>query len=393
MEPANNRSVTTVDRVVSAGLGGAARLMFPGRRSPRPEADYPAKVRSALMIRPEGLGDILLTLPAIAWLRRASPEVRVAMAVRPMFADFVRDIGVVDETIALDYPKKSTLSLSRLVPFLRQVKGLRGKYDVAFDFRGDPRNAMLGAWSARMVAGKTTRGTNFLLSYGQRRRFDCSGAVQHLELARLGGAMPETHAEILAGCRIAASAAMVEAGRRLTEGRTNFVILHPGASIQSNRWTVGQWQALARRLAQDGFELALTGAGAEETSLVAAILDEGLRGQVKALNLAGKSTVSELAGAVSLARGVVSPDTGIAHVAHALGTPAVTLFGPNTEILNGYLTPKNRALGVTLPCRPCMATQCPRTDFPRECMERISVDTVYAALREAMAAAGTIAAR
>jgi hypothetical protein len=75
------------------------------------------------------------------------------------------------------------------------------------------------------------------------------------------------------------------------------------------------------------------------------------------------------------------------------GTAAVTLFGPSTEILNGYLNPKNRALGITLPCRPCLAAQCPRTDFPRECMERISVDTVYAALREAMAAAGAIAAR
>lgn len=379
---------TSFDRLVSGGLGAVARVWFAGRRTPRPSADYPAQVRSVLLIRPEGLGDIILTLPAIAWLRRASPAVRIAMAVRPLFAEFVRDIGIVDETIALDYPKKSTLALSRLMPFLRQVKQLHRKYDLAFDFRGDPRNAMLGAWSARMVAGETTRGTNFLLSSLQDLRFDCSRSVQHLRLVRLGAPLSESEAAILAECRIHANPAMVEAARRHAAGMTNFVIVHPGASIPSNRWTVRQWQALARRLAQDGFELVFTGAGAEEVSLVASILDCELGTQVKVLNLAGKSTVSELAGVVSLARAVVSPDTGIAHVAHALGTPAVTLFGSGSEILNGYLNPKNRALCVTLPCRPCMAAQCPRTDFPRECMERIGEDTVYEALQTVLAHAG-----
>jgi ADP-heptose:LPS heptosyltransferase len=384
----DNQWLTSFDRVVAGGLGGVARVLFPGRRAPRPDADYPAQVRSALLIRPEGLGDILVTLPALAWLRRASPEARIAMAVRPIFADFVRDIGIVDDTIAIDYPKKSTLTLSRLIPFLRQVKGLRRKFDVAFDFRGDPRNAMLGAWSAHMVAGETTTGTNFLLSYSQPLRFDSSRAAQHLRLLRLGAAMPETEAEILAQCRIDLSPAMVATARQLTAGIANFVVLHPGASIASNRWTVGQWQALAKRLARDGFAPVFTGAGGEETSLVAAILDEELEKSGKALNLAGKSTVSELAGIVSLARAVVSPDTGIAHVAHAVGTPSVTLFGSGSQILNGYLNPKNRAVWVTLPCRPCMAAQCPRTDFPRECMERIGVDTVYDELHQALAQAG-----
>ncbi|HTV13385.1 MAG TPA: glycosyltransferase family 9 protein [Acidobacteriaceae bacterium] len=383
---------TSFDRVVSGGLGAVARVWFVGRRTPRPDADYPAQVRSVLLIRPEGLGDIILTLPAIAWLRRASPGVRIAMAVRPLFADFVRDIGIADETIALDYPKKSTLALDRLMPFFRQVIHLRRKYDVAFDFRGDPRNAMLGAWSARMVAGELAPGTDFLLSYGQKLQFDCSRAVQHLHLVRLGAPIAESETAVLAECRISANPAMVEAARRYTAGLSNFVILHPGASIPSNRWTVRQWQVLAQRLAQDGFELVFTGAGTEEVDLVAAILNQDLGGRLKVLNLAGKSTVSELAGVVSLARAVVSPDTGIAHVAHALGTPAVTLFGPGSEILNGYLNPKNRALCVTLPCRPCMAAQCPRTDFPRECMERISEDAVYEALHQAMAHAGPVRA-
>jgi ADP-heptose:LPS heptosyltransferase len=376
--------LTPADRVIAASLGTMAHLLFAGRRTPPLSEVRHEQARSYLIIRPEGLGDIILTLPAIAYLRRVNSNAKIAMAVRPMFADFVRDIHVVDEVISLDYPKKSTLDLKKLGRFLRQVWQLRRRFDIAYDFRGDPRNAMLGAWSAKMVIGELTVGTNFLLSFALARRADCSRAEQHLHLASLGRITPAPDSGTLAQCRFSATPVLLEAAGRLCAGMGNFVILHPGASLLSNRWTVENWRALARRIGQEGFTLVFTGAGAEEKQLVEEILSRGFEASARIINMAGKTTCSELAGMVGAACAVISPDTGIAHVAHGLGTPSVTMFGPNSEILNGYDSPAHRALGVTLPCRPCMAAVCPRSDFPRECIERISVDEVFSAFAVAV---------
>ena len=386
MKSGNIATLSGSDYAVATALGTAARVIFAARRTPKAGPGAVEQARSALLIRPEGLGDIILTLPAIDCLRRANPQLRIAMVVRPMFADFVRDIGVVDETIALDYPKRSTLTWKDLASVLRQAKGMRGRYDLAFDFRGDPRNAMLGAWSARAVFGEATIGTNFLLSQSTERRFDCARALQHRELAAKvvrqgpGEDVPMRFSITLRS--EVAERALVMAG-----GESGYMQIHAGASLPSKEWGTERWKSLVRALADAGHRLVFTGAPGEEANLAQEIAASLGPEAGRWVNLAGKTTASELAGVVQGAGAVISPDTGVAHLAHAMRVPSVTIFGAESELIYGYPNSSmNLAMYTELECRPCCQRRCPRTDFPMECMERITVDAVLGSVGQAMGA-------
>ena len=102
-------------------------------------------------------------------------------------------------------------------------------------------------------------------------------------------------------------------------------VLHPGASASARRWPMDRWAAIARAEQAKGHPVVLTGSPAERdiatrVATSAALADEA--------NMAGRTSVLELVGVVAAAACVVSGDTGIAHVATAVRTPSVVLFGP-----------------------------------------------------------------
>lgn len=383
MQPTNTATLRGTDYAVALAMGAVARAVFITRRTPKAGPGAIEQARSALLIRPEGLGDIILTVPAIHCLRRANPQMRIALVVRPLFADLVRDIGIVDETIALDYPKRSTLAWKSLLPVLRQVKGMRGRYDVAFDFRGDPRNAMLGAWSARIVGGERTVGTDFLLSQTTSRRSDCLRAAQHRELtAKLLRKAPDPQDPLRFSIRLRSEVA--QRALAMTGGRSGYLMIHAGASLPSKEWGTEHWMGLVRALTDAGERLVFTGAPGGEAKMAGEIAASLGTDAGRSINLAGKTTASELAGIVQSAAGVVSPDTGVAHLAHAMQVPSVTIFGAESERIYGYPdSPMNLAMHADIACRPCCRRQCPRTDYPMECMDRITVDAVLRSLRQA----------
>lgn len=381
------RSVTPVEgvstdgthRLAAATLAAVARALFLLRRPPPMPEGCQAKAKSFLLIRPEGLGDIILTLPAIAYLRRLNPVARVSMAVRPAFVKFVEDIGVVDEVIRLDYPKRSTFRVRELGTFVRQVAKLRSRFDVAFDFRGDPRNAILGAWSARIVAGRAAAGTEFLLSAICESDFLTSVPQTNLSIASLGSKDFQDVRDYESGYAYRIPEQAASRVDSLLSGCRNFIVIHAGASCPSNRWASANWRALILHLLERGKTVVLTGAGAEDRRQMEEVL-AGVDEQQNLLNLVGRTTCTELAAAVERAAAIVSPDTGTAHVAHARGIPAVTLYGSDSELRWGHRTDITRSVSVKLPCRPCFSYACKRTDFPGECMARIGVGQVISAL-------------
>ena len=372
-------------RLAGGCLRIVVRLMFPFRRAPRLDDAALRAATSFLLIRPEGLGDIVLTMPAIACLRGVNARAKIAMAVRPMFAEFVRDIGIVDEVVVLDFPKRSTLQVGKLGQFLAQVWSLRGRYDVAWDFRGDPRNAILGALAARIVAGAPAHGTEFLLSAVHAGLPNTPAAERNLEIVAVGtGGRPTPKVEEYAGSFDYRMREEVgERARRLRGGWKDYIVVHPSASRPSNQWGVSRWREVIRGLTGDGENVVISGSGGGDEQAVREIL-EGVEGNGRVLNLVNRTTCSELAVLVGEARALISPDTGVAHIAFARGVPSVTLFGSDSESTWGHPTRVNRQVFATLPCRPCRAYWCPRTDRPGECMDLISVEAVRSSLRAAL---------
>jgi ADP-heptose:LPS heptosyltransferase len=116
---------------------------------------------------------------------------------------------------------------------------------------------------------------------------------------------------------------LASSGRKAPSwAETGAVVVHPGAAFGAKRWPVQRFAAVAAALARDGHRVVVTG-GPDEAALTGAVATAS-----GGLDLAGRTTITELLALVAGARLVVAGDTGIAHVATAYGVPSVTLFGP-----------------------------------------------------------------
>ncbi|MDR3423438.1 MAG: lipopolysaccharide heptosyltransferase II [Xanthobacteraceae bacterium] len=158
------------------------------------------------------------------------------------------------------------------------------------------------------------------------------------------------------------------------------VTLAPGSVAPARRWPAGAYAALSRRLLADGCNVWILG-GPGEKALAAEII-----GDSKARDLTG-TDIRDAILALASARIAIANDSGLLHVAAALGTPSIGIFGPMTADLWAPLNPLAAAIEINgeLPCRPCNQNVCPLGHH--RCLRDISPDTVFAAARDALAAA------
>jgi ADP-heptose:LPS heptosyltransferase len=341
------------------------------------DKDTIRRAESILLIRPEGMGDIILTLPAIAYLRRENSRARLAIAVRPIFAEFVREMQVAEEIIPLDYPKRSTLSLDQFLPFLRQVARLRRRFDVAFDFRGDPRNVLIGAWSAPIVAGPGLAGTSFLLAGKYADPAQVPMAERNLRIVSLEQDPAPAIEDYVAAVRYRIDDRARQRASCLVSPKGNYVLIHPGASRADKQWNPDKWRALIARYLGSGEEVVITGSGKQDSRLTSDIL-AGLGVHSSLTNLVNRTNCADLTAIVERARLVISPDTGVAHIAFAYNVPSVTLFGSDSEVLWGHKTP------VNMPLRAPLSS--PGTKPGADSINALTVDQVFSAASQVLLA-------
>lgn len=345
-------------------------------RKPFPPGKPPRRI---LVVRPEHFGDLVLTLPALGRLRAAFPGVRIALLVRPEYADWMSSWGLADEVLPLDVPwtRRSKPPGRDWVSFLLRLPA-GSRCDLAITFHGDLRTLCLARLAAPQVAGYGEGGGGFLLAVSHRRDRHRPVGQAHCDLvaevaARYGGLRLSEALEQ----RLRPAAGAMPAGLA-----GPYLILHPGAGQPSKFWFPDRWLQVARFVQQWGWTIVLTGSEAERSlcARIAAGLDTGARPPV--LNLAGQTSLADLSTLVAQAQAVVAPDTGIIHLAVALGTPSVALFGPNDPRQWGYQSPLHHSLVRPQPCSFCRLGHCPRADAPRICLHAISVTEVTAHLQQ-----------
>jgi ADP-heptose:LPS heptosyltransferase len=135
-----------------------------------------------------------------------------------------------------------------------------------------------------------------------------------------------------------------------------YVCVHPGARLPSRRWPVARFAQVADRLAEQGYSVVVTGS-AEEAPLAAELVRDMRR---SALNLAGRTSLGGLAQLIGRARLLVCNDTGVSHVAAAVGTPSVVVCcGADPQRWAPLDTVRHRVLHQPLDCRPCLHAVCP----------------------------------
>jgi len=326
---------------------------------------HSALIKRVALLRWEQLGDVVVTLPALAAARAAWPGTHVTLIVRPELVAWLQDAGVADAVIGLQPPWQAW----RPGNWIRLLR-LARRFDLAFDFLGDPRNILCARLLARHAVGYAVRGGGFLLSRVAAYRPDLPIAQQHLRLLEVAAPTP-AHLPVSPRCR-AAAAQLLPA----TVG--DFVVLHPGAGQPSKAWP--HWQALALHLG-GGAACVLTGTRAEapQTAALAAALR---RNGHRVWDLAGRTGLPALVGILGRARWVLAPDTGVIHLARALGTPTLALFGPVNPEVWGYAEPRHRSLVAPQSCSFCAQRRCPRRQDPGRCLAAIPAPAVVNALRE-----------
>lgn len=263
-----------------------------------------------LVLRALGLGDALTGVAALRGVRRAWPNRRLWLAGPVGIGTWLRDLGVVDEVVP-------AAGLEPLVLPPELAGG--GHLAVNLHGRGPQSHAVLAATRpSRLVA------------------FAAEGFPD-------GPVWRADEHEVDRWCRLVTWAGG-ECGRedlRLTlppgavGADGGAVLLHPGAASGSRRWPADRWSAVAAALASEGRRVLVTG-GPEEIDLATRVVTDA-RSQLTgdsapAAHLidsrAGTLTIPALADLVAHAALLICGDTGVAHLATALGTPSVLLFGP-----------------------------------------------------------------
>jgi heptosyltransferase-2 len=327
---------------------------------------------TSLVIQTAFLGDVLLTTPLLAVLaeRHGALDVVTTPAAVPLLETHpaVRR--------ALAYDKRGTdRGLQGLQRLARRLRAER--YDTAYL----PHRSLRSALLARLAGVPRRIGfrDGWRLLYTESHARPATGHEIDRLLA-LAEAPPRHQAR--PSLQLTASdTGTAEQWLRGVEIAPPFVALAPGSIWGSKRWP--HYGALAQRLAQQ-FPVVLVG-GPEDALLGEAIVQDAQGARWPVRNASGKLTLRQSAAVIERARVLITNDSAPLHLAQAVGTPTVAIFGPTLPSFGfGPRGPHDGTLGVEgLACRPCSAhgpRACPLGHHL--CMEALAVEDVFHAIED-----------
>lgn len=342
-------------KTLDAVIGRAAALSF----SKPTAGSTQSPLRSILIIRPGGIGDAVLLVPAIQAIRRKYPTTRISVLAEKRNSAVFDLCPEVDQVLLYDHP-------SGLLAALRQ------RYDLVIDSEQWHR---LSAVVARLTRAP------LLIGFGTNERARLfthqivyshddyeSDSFYHL-LGPLGIGPTGLPVKFLA---VPAEAEGRGASLLADLGNRPFVSVFPGASIRERRWGADKFKRLAELLSVFGLTVVVVG-GREDIDQGETIVSGGL-----GLNLAGRTTLAETAAIIEKSALLVSGDSGVLHIAIGLGKPTVSLFGPGRARKWAPRGDRHVVINKGLPCSPCTTYgTTPPCTFNARCMAEISADEVF----------------
>ena len=318
-----------------------------------------------LLIRLSSLGDIVLTTPAIRAIRSHYPNAYIAMLVAKQSADILQHNPHLNEIIHFDRlaKNKDTGEMYRILRILRQRN-----FSLSFDFQRKFRTELL-----MYLSGATERVGKGILSTIRVPESGNKHATEHyFDLLHAVGIPTENRQlEIYldASERIKASQLFKQEGindENLTVG------LFPGAGWKLREWMPERFAEIGDKLVCHFNAKVVIFGGPNDVELVNYITNTM---NEYACNFPGKLNIRELASCIEKCDLFISNDTGPMHIATAVGTPTVALFGPGNHIRFQPIGDIHTLIRYDVPCNPCKQF----TDKCKDniCMKGINVDDVW----------------
>lgn len=320
-----------------------------------------------LVLRYSALGDVVLATSILAPLRARFPEARIEWATDALYAPLLEGLPEVAEVHRLERGNGGAVLLR---------DRLRRRFDLAIDLQNKLRSRLIARAAApeRITFKRRSAGRALLALFGSDRPLVRAHATQlYAEaLAPLGIGAPGP-------MRIHLSrTAQAVAEDALAPVRGPAVALAPGARWATKRWPPERFAEVADALAAQGYAIVLAGGPGDREAFAA------FRAATRAPVAADLSPlpVDALAAAIGRVKLLVACDSGPVHLAGAVGTPALALFGPTSAVRWGPLPP-GRALSLGMGCAPCSnhgGETCP--EGHHRCMADLGAEQVVAAARE-----------
>lgn len=334
--------------------------------------------KKILIVKLSAIGDVIHALPVAHALKQEYPKARITWVVEKPAYDLLTNNPDIDEIIIFDKPKFKSLAglLANGYQFARELKA--HKFDLAIDLQGLFKSAAISYLSGapKRLVYCNARELSHLV--GERICGDHEqGHVvdRYLDVARyLGCKINEVQFPIhFTESEIKKTTAIANhAGFKL---ENPYIVLAPGTNWPSKCWSPTQFAQLADKLYDHNIIPVIIG-GPNDNRLAQEIIDNT---QVPPVDLTGKTSMKQLAYIIKNAQVFVGGDTGPMHLAVAVSTPAVAMFGPTTPERNGPYGENNKVLLSPRLCCGCWKRQCPQG---KDCLEDIEVNEVYSAIEE-----------
>lgn len=373
-------------RIVTRSLDLAGYALFAPVNLLRPKHIKKENIRKILVVRTAYIGDVIMTMPVLKPLREMFPDAKITFLACKGAEGLLANNKYIDNVIAFDafwfYPKSSKKEYFSLLEKLREEG-----YDLVIEARADIRDILMIAYLGRIKyrLSYNVAGGGFLLTHTVPFERIKHKVEYHLDLIRFLGAYIGRD-DIDWGLR-PFEKDFKKAGELLSRGGAGKILvgIHPGGRKELKCWDKEKFALLADRLIKElGAKVFFTGAGAES-----ALIEDILKMmRSKAVNLAGETDIMESAALVGGLDLFITNDSAPLHIASAMNTPTVAIFGPSKSNETGPFGNVHKVVEKDFPCRyACDEDVCDHN--PRkECMDSIKVEDVYDAALEVLEKSG-----
>lgn len=349
--------------------------------------------RNILLVQLGDIGDVVLTTPTIRAVKEAYPDARVSILIFKPYGSLLAADPNVHEVVETARIRGSlSQRLREVVAFARRLR--QKQYDLVIDLRTGDRGAILsfltgapvrvGCRGIKQQSWHETLFTKIIRDLKVAPPPVHPGADQSLRVVRELGITTEDSTPrlyIAPGDRLRANALLAEAG--LAPG-TRMLTVNPFSRWKYKEWSNAKWGEVIDRLWEERrIPAVLIGspneaAGCEE--IVA-----GRKGRT--INLAGKTTLGELAAILSMSSLHLGVDSAAPHIAAAVGTSTVTIHGPSDWRAWRIADERHKIVSAAMDCVPCNMTGCEGSGKSR-CLEDLAVEPVVRAALGLLAAGG-----
>lgn len=326
-----------------------------------------SKVRRILVIRLRSIGDTVLATPSLIALRRFLPEAQIDVLLEDWVAPVLENFDAVDNVLTFGNDTKSKLKTAR------QIR--KNKYDVVFNLHGGTTSVFfVQASGAKHRVGFSTYRYSFLYNHRLPSPVDfwnqktLHSAEQQLALLGFVGVPVEDKPK-----------SRLNVNSKFKTQNSKFALLHPVAAFETKQWATENFARIAEFLYEKDFEIIAIATKNERE-----VLENLQKLSNVPIKIFDDLSLPEITALASEAEVFVGNDSGIAHIASAVATPSIVIFGSsNRDHWRPWTDAPHEIVFESLPCQPCAGYFCGEFAEP-ECIKRVSVESVIRAIEKVL---------